>query len=555
MLRERLVAGGDVRDHGAVERIGDRKPAISSNPLPADIRIGLHDQNLDAVYVPRNVQRGRIVLIFVAVAALLGGGLYFLFGVHLPGKAHAGARDEIERWEERFAKARRCLLGETPVSSSNSEQLAVFELANEIADRRPCTPLISGLGRGDADDTGIEAVEARWRELERAVSAVAGGFAAKLDPRGDAAGATDKLAGALDRLEAAQRSLREAAGMDPPAAPSGTPLPKAELVPIGATKLDAWLRPSAGGLVALASTGNDNALDRGTKSFQVVLVPGQSPRVTPIGPHVVASITDPGWGASSATQIAVGSIAAGEPTTTASLPAAKAATPAVLFAVGGAADGVIGYVPETEKGTAQVGFARVANGKLVTEPLHDAARYAFALDPPNRALLAWSSGGALAAAIIKPGTPTKIVALGSGEPGQSCMTSTHGWVSSPPQFVSFDDAGARPHLMTADSELIECDATSALLRGAGHRYAICTHDDCRLAELMARPLAMPALMGGQVIAVATRRGVLGVWREKGPPLYFAMPEPVRVNLVHANAKQIDLIGSTDKGLVIVRVSL
>src|SRR5437763_1799512 len=95
---------------------------------------------------------------FVALLAVAGDGLYYVFGVHLPGRERAGARDEIERWEQRLATARRCLLGESPASPTPSEALAVYEMSHDV-DHHVCTPAISNLSRGDAEDTGLRAVE------------------------------------------------------------------------------------------------------------------------------------------------------------------------------------------------------------------------------------------------------------------------------------------------------------------------------------------------------------------------------------------------------------
>ncbi|MBA2544943.1 MAG: hypothetical protein H0V17_35195, partial [Deltaproteobacteria bacterium] len=179
--------------------------------------------------------------------------------------------------------------------------------------------------------------------------------------------------------------------------------------------------------------------------------------------------------------------------------------------------------------------------------------YAFAVDPPARGLLAWSAKGALRGTIVKPGTPTKIVELGSGHTGVSCMTATHGWIASGDQFVSFDDTGATPRVLPGH-ELIGCDASAVLLRKAGQRYSVCTQS-CRIVDLQAGTDALPALSGGQVIAVAASQRVLAVWREKATPLYFSLPSTMTPKLVHATAKVIDVIGETDQGLAIARVKL
>jgi len=504
------------------------------------------------------VQRGRIVLIFVAAAALLGGGLYFLFGMFLPGRARHGAQAEIERWELRLDKARACLVGDTPSSPDFGEALAIHALGNEV-DRRTCTPAISDLARNATEDTGVPKVEAAWREVDSAVSGVASAFASHLVPGELRKQKTlDPLPGAIDKLIEAHLALRDAAGMDPPPPRPGNPLPEATIVPValGPHQLpgfSGWLRPSAGGLVALLE--RDATATADDPRFQIVFVPGKAPTVAPMKSEVRPSVTDPAWGAGpkdgGIASGAIGPTGVIEPA--ASLPPIRDANPFVLFTVGTATDGVVAYSPgEAKLPVARVVLARIANGALAAEPAHDAAEFAFALDPPGRGLLAWSNtAGALQASIVRPGTPTKIVDLGSGHAGQSCLTATKAWVSSDDQFISFDDAGATPHVLP-NHLLVGCDATSVLLRRAGHRYSVCT-ETCRIAELEAKPDALPALVGGKVIAVATNQKVLAVWREKQPPRYFRLPAPLDPKLVHATAEVIDVIGASGGKLVIARV--
>jgi len=194
----------------------------------------------------------------------------------------------------------------------------------------------------------------------------------------------------------------------------------------------------------------------------------------------------------------------------------------------------------------------MTNGALAAEPAHEAAEFAFALDPPDRGLLAWSQAdGALRAAIVRPGTPTKVVELGSGHAGQSCLTRTKAWVSSGDQFVAFDDAGATPHVLP-NHELVGCDATAVLLRRAGHRYSVC-NETCRVAELTAKPNAVPAIAGGQVIAVAAQQHVLALWSEKAPPRFFRLPAQIEPKLVVAGDKVVDVIGRSEGKLAIARL--
>ncbi len=509
------------------------------------------------------VKRGRIViLIFVGMAALLAGGLYIVFGIYVPNHERARARIEIDRWEKRYEHARTCLVGDHPASSDLAQSLAIRELSQEV-DRTACTKEVSELTRGDAVDTGIPDVERAWRDIDAAVSKVASAFASRLTPdEFRAKPMLDPLPPALDELTAAHRALRDAAGMDPPPTVGGAPLPEATLTPIslGTTKLASltnWLRFSAGGIVAVAR-GDAKHVE---VNAQLVLPVGQAPRVAPIQTDILQrSITDVTWGSTTSMTgtIVAGPMATdGTVTPAATLEAKPDTLPYVMFAIGKASDGTIAYANGDTAAPAVV-IAHFTGTALEPQPPHPANSYAFSLDPPNRGLLAWSDDGALHAMIVGAGNPSPhVVDLGSGTAGQSCLTSHGAWVSGGSgQFVELADDPSqtpRPHVLL-DHELVGCDATSVLLRNAGHRYAVCDQT-CRNVELVAKPAALPALSGGKVIAIAVEQRVLAVWREKAGTVYFALPSPIRPRLVHASATVVDVIAESEAGLVIARATL
>ena len=510
----------------------------------------------------------RLVLMFVGLALLLGGGIYYVFGVHSPKRDTRLASEEIERWEVRAAKVRTCLLGATPASPSAAEAMAIRDLSNNPPEFKKCTALISELSRGNAEDTGLKEVESEWRSINSAASGVANSFSHLFDP-GTAAHerAIVDLGDALDLLALRHRDLRNAAEMDPPASTAGPQLAKAELIPFGTkkrTKLTAWLRPSTGGMVVIVD--NTGAMQ------QIVLVPGEAPKRAPARPGVRPSVTDGAWGMKAAkTQLAIGRLTSdgdiesendsniGEPVVDSQ----------VLFAVGALDDGAIAYVVELENKTPLVSIGRTRRAGLVEAigPLgfeggtpQDAEDYSFAIAPPSRGLVAWSAGGKLRATIVRPNTPIsidkpgfKVTELGTGHAGQACLSATHGWVANGDRFISFDDNGATPHVLPGH-ELIGCDATSVLLRQAGHRYAVCDNA-CRIVELAAGGDAVPGLAGGAAIAVASRQHVIAVWREKAEPRYFALPSAFKPKLVHGTAKVIDVIGEGEDGLAIARIKL
>src|SRR5688572_5376091 len=155
-------------------------------------------------------ERGRVVMIFAAVAVVAGGaGFYFLKG-YQPAQALKAAQAEIGSWETtRYQEARACLLGKTPGSTKTSEALAIREMAPDPWDRGKCTPLVSKLSRGEANDTGVEAVEVAWTELDKAAQKTALAFAKHVGSSTTLD--DDPLPGALDELDAARSKLRAAA--------------------------------------------------------------------------------------------------------------------------------------------------------------------------------------------------------------------------------------------------------------------------------------------------------------------------------------------------------
>jgi hypothetical protein len=505
----------------------------------------------------------RLVLMFLAIAVVVGGGIYYFFGIHSPARDKRLAQEEIERWEPGLVKVRTCLLGATPASPKAGEAIAIRELT-EKPDYKKCTTAIAELSR-NGDDTGDARIENAWRTVNTAAAAVASGFGALFIPGADAKErAVDKLGAAWDSLDQAHRTLRAIAGMDPPPSPTAPALRTAELIPLktgSEAKLSAWLRPSAGGMIVLVERALPTSAPR-----QVVLVPGEAPRLSSHQGDVRPSITDETFAAATGDgELELGKLdnssgALAEPVRKVKT-GDKKAVPHLLFTIGGPTDAVIGYIPDAGRSGVQVALARVTGEAVDAGTPNDADDYAFAVDPPAagqpytaaRGLLVWSAKGALKGAIVRPAAPTKIVDLGSGSTGVSCMTATHGWVASGDQFVSFDDAGATPRVLPGH-ELIGCDATSALMRKAGQRYSVCAQA-CRIVDLQAGTDALPALSGGQVIAVAGSQRVLAVWREKAPPLYVRLPSAIKPKLVHATAKVIDVIGESYQGLVIARVKL
>ena len=544
----------------------------------------------------------RLLLTVLVIGAVLGGGVYYVLTTRAPGRNYDAAKAEIERWEERANKLRTCLLGTTPASPIAAEALAIRELTNNSPEFKKCTASISELSRGDAPDTGIKDVEDEWKSLTKAITGLASSFARVLVTGGNKQGAIDELGDALDTLDVANSNLRQAAQMDPePSGKAKPSLAKAELIMLGTSKrakLSAWLRPSAGGMVALVEPSPDNGVrgrlageptgaSRSRPQQQLVLVPGQLPKRTPFQPGVRPSVTNVKWGMKAVKgKLEIGTLTITgelEVKVDASISDPPIADSQVLFALGEMTNGAIAYVVEPTGKTPVVSVGRTGlggNGEAVL-PDHpwfdggspeEADLYSFAVSPPERGMLTWSHRGKLRGIIARPGTdvsaPLAAVALGAGDVGQSCLTAKYGWIASGDQLVAFDGATAF-RVEMPDHEMIGCDASSVLLRQSGHRYAVCgmtvptqglgsgapppPSPSCRTVDLPAGIDAIPGLSGGRVVAVASRQRVLAVWREQADVAYFVMPETFKPRVLQATNKLLDVLGETDEGLAVVRV--
>lgn len=529
-----------------------------------------------------------LLMWLVALGIVVGGGLYYVLRIHSPARDYSIAHEEIAAWESRANKMRKCLLGDNPASNIAAEALAIRELTNNPPDFKKCTTTVSELSRGNTPDTGLKEVEDEWRGVNKAAAGLAQAFArifiAGPQGRNDA---VNDLGEALDTLDLAHANLRQAAHLDPePLGIIKPSLPKAELLPLGTAKkakLSAWLRPSSNGMVVLVEGS-------GRPAQQIVLVPGQPPKRAGFKGDVRPSITDLAW----AVEAGDGSLGYGKlmadgsvDTPTTKPVGDKKGVPHVLFTLGNAANGAIAYLPDAARAAPQVALARITGGAFDAGVPVDADDYAFALDPPDRGLVAWSSKEQLRAMLVTLAAPAppvvgagsgappappvqRPVELGAGHTGLSCLTAKHGWIQSGEQFLAFDNTMSISVAMPGH-ELIACDATSLLVRQAGHRYGICTVQPavaltpdapavpakagCRSVDLPAGADAFPALADGKVVAVASRFRVLAVWLEGVGVKYFVMPAEFRPRLLHATGKLVEVVGESDESLALVRAPL
>jgi len=494
--------------------------------------------------------KARIIVIFGAIAALLGGGLYYFLRIYQPNLTRKAAQAEVLAWEARWAEARACLLGAKPASSSAREALAVRELSPDPWNRGTCSKLIGKLSRGVADDTGILKVEHAWMTVDRAAAKVATAFASHVDPFGDAPErrGDSPLPAALEELDSAQADLREAAGMDPPGAAAGSTLPVAQMITLKeggqvVTNLDAWLLPSSGGVIGFGSTHD--------REVEMVLVAGAPPKLLPAPSGGVRALPDSTWGAAGLqNEVVVGPIDdKGAFGTMTNIPAGDVAR--VLFAVGTLADGLVAY---GAGGT--LGLLRASAGGIKGDAPHEVSRVIYALSPAGRALLAWNTvDGAMHGFFPKGGAETKAMELGSGWAAQACVTATHGWVGEEPQFMSFDGTSATPHVLPRH-ELLGCTDQAALLhKVASTSYAVCS-DSCRVAELRnTKSSSVATLANDKVVAVRARGDVLGLWSENAEPVFFTTPISISPRTAISDGKVVDVIGETSEGVVVARLPL
>jgi hypothetical protein len=530
--------------------------------------------------------RGRVVGIVAAVALAAGGAGFYYFKIYEPGQNLKAAQAEIVEWETRYQEARDCLLGKSPGSAKTSEALAIREMAPDPWDRGKCTPLVSKLTRSVGTDTGVEAVESAWNNVDKAAQAAASAFANHVAGiAGDGPG-QDPLPVALDALDAARGKLRAAAEL-PSAQSAGASLPPAQIVALANIDPGAMLffdMPSAHGVLAQAQ-------NRDVRT-QVQFAPGEAPRVGGVDALGVRAVPDLSWGAigellvvqgtgnaqTSAGTVKVGTMdAQGAIATPQSVPVSVPLPPPAPqqprakpgddggaaipgFAVGSLADGALTY----SAGQAMV-IAR-AKGNAVTpdKPITVEAATR-SVDVDGRAVVLWSTHDNVHRALLfrKGGEDT--FELPTTFKGMPCLTNDRVWMPAvEPQMIAFGGGKPLERIeIPPDAVLQGCTADAAILRSyQRHRdVTICT-DRCRSAPIPsgAPEYATITAVGGKLRAIAAHAGVLGVWSEDKPPVFYAMPEramPVDQSgdpvMALTNGKLIDVIARGEKSYVLIRL--
>jgi hypothetical protein len=497
-------------------------------------------------------------MIFAAVAIVAGGGGFYFFKIYQPAQVKKAAREEINRWEERWDAARACLLGPTPGSTKTSEALAIREMNPDPWNRGSCTPLISKLSRGDEPDTGLNDVEAAWVDLDKAATKAAGAFATHIVS--STVLKDDPLPDALDALDAARAALRASVGM-PALAQTGTKLAEAKIIRVddGKTPLEELTvetKPSAHGMIVF---GRSHDADR---DVQVALRTGASPVVAPVSGDLRA-VPDPTWGArTTADGIDIGTI-----DDTGKMPTPigqKLAGPAIAAIIGTKADGRVIFGNDK-----QLLVGHVAVGKLegtldtTLDPSLPSVGSRAVIDVDGRAAVIWRDDKQAHGRIFKAGADEPAVDLGDNALGSICLAGDRAWVSTGTGILAF--GGGKPMVMRANPffAMLGCTPDAALLRSVDPRkpFLICT-DDCRTVNLPsgAPEQSAATVVGGKLIAIASHNGVLGVWREGTAPQFFGLPEhadPVMAQewpaMAMTDGKLVDILARGAKGFVVIRI--
>lgn len=530
--------------------------------------------------------RVRVVLIFAVIALIAGGGGFYFFAVYQPAQDLKTAQEEIATWEARYQDARACLLGKTPGSTKTSEALAIREMAPDPWERGKCTPLISKLNRGPANDTGVEAVEAAWVELDQAAKQAALAFAKHVGSSTTLD--KDPLPDALDALDAARGKLRAAAKL-PATTETGTPLAPAEVVALAdgkepVTELDTQALPSAGGIVRFGRTAS--------RSVQIVMAPGGAPRIVRVGHGSMRALPDLSWGATPGMltvrgagkkQDSIGEVLAGAMDAEGAIAAPQKLELAVPLPKSGLAfsevpvlapgDRVGSIMLAAVAGTLSDG-ALVYGGhqRLVVSRAKDNAITAgtpididvatASTDVDGRVAVVWTTTGKLPQArLIGPGTDSTFELPDSFQ-GEPCMTQDRIWVMGTSSEV-FAFGGGRPLVrmpVPPVSSLLGCTRDAAIVRArsGSQEILICT-DQCRQTTLPTGAPTSSAIteVGGKLRAIATHAGVVGVWSEDKPPAFYALPtqaRPVRGStMALSNGKVIDVLARDAGAYVVIRI--
>jgi hypothetical protein len=513
------------------------------------------------------------IVIGVLLALGLGG---FLYRRSLRSNALQNAQAEVTRWEARWWAARECILGKVPPSAKIREALAIHEMVPGPWEPAKCSKLVAALTRGDAPDSGIDEIEAAWHKLDKVATAAAQAYTLHISPATKVA--DDPFPLALEALDEEHASLRRVAKL-PPLAETGATLREAQVVPIlfdghHVTELEVESIPSAHGLVLIGQMAQQR--------LQVTLTTGATPQAVaigtgddwpPIAPGVIVrGVPDPSWGA----LVDGHRVRAGVFDSNGLLRSdfdgkgvfETRAEPIVAAALGTPALGTLALVDEGTLVLVHVAgnaVEKAAPVPVATTP--DGPVLAAAIDVDGRAAFVWRAPNhEVLARILRPGDDGTNIEVDELPEGAFCLTERAAWARVESGAMTF---GGERWVVDPDSHigpLLGCTQTSALFRDTSDdRLAfVCTASEgCSSTEIPAGPPQGPALalVGKDVVALASHGGVLGVWRSGAQPVYYSLPEPAMpvsvfdmTAMAMSDGTVIDVLARTaTTGYVIVRV--
>ncbi len=312
-----------------------------------------------------------VVLVVGAVLLATGGAAYYFFAIFSADEQLRVAREQVDTWEERWQRARGCLLGETPLAATFADAITAREITPESASDAlgDCSSELGKLTRPEGNNTGMDGVEAAWVHIDRRAIETAKGYVAHLQ-----LGARERsFFAALEALAQARAELRRQVKRAPEEGELGPPPRELAFAPLtldGAPLTALMAQPSGEALIGKAFAGERSLVVRlqrgatGAGGGGPVLVEGTSmPAVmTPAYPEL-------GWGALAGETLLVGALGAtGE--LTESVTAAKSTSGEALVAVAalgaGPARAVLYYDREGLKAAISANAGATWKTKLVT---------------------------------------------------------------------------------------------------------------------------------------------------------------------------------------------
>jgi hypothetical protein len=373
--------------------------------------------------------------------------------------------------------------------------------------------------------------------------------------------------------------------------PAGTPLAPAQIVSIADGKepvTDLFMDnlPSAHGLVAFGKTAS--------RQVQVTLAAGAAPKVMRVGGGSIRAVPEMTWGATASRLVARGKGKAQDSTGQVSVGVMNEesviATPTQLavtapVATQGAQFEAESFEPGEEVGSIMLAAAAgsldegaVVYGANQTLFVARAKAGAVTADPPikidvgtasmdldGRIALLWTTVDKVNRARLVRKGGEDAFELPASFSGAPCMTNDRVWVvANEPEVFAFGAGKPLERIaVSAFSGLQGCTTDAAIVRRRDrHREVdICT-DRCRKVSIPASApeYATVTAIGGKLRAVAAHGGVVGVWSEDKPPVYYSLPVKAMPMYAHADpalaltdGKVIDVLARGDGKVVLIRL--